>query len=169
MKRRFGAVVAVIGALALGTAGCATTDSGSGDDTGSQGNATGTEFDDGSLGSQNSVSSTAISDLKEVYFDYDQSTIRDDSARTLRANADTIKRNGDWGQITISGNTDERGSEEYNLALGERRATAVRRYLTDLGVASSRLRTVSFGEAKPAVPGHDESAYRYNRRSEFTN
>ena len=80
----------------------------------------------------------------------------------------TIIENPD-SRITISGNTDERGSEEYNLALGERRATAVRRYLTDLGVASSRLRTVSFGEAKPAVPGHDESAYRYNRRSEFTN
>ena len=84
-------------------------------------------------------------------------------------NASVIKGNADWGQITVEGNTDERGSEEYNLALGERRAMAVKRYLVDLGVPGSRLRTVSFGEAKPAVPGHDESAWRYNRRSDFSN
>ena len=87
----------------------------------------------------------------------------------LRNNASVIKENADWGKITVEGNTDERGSEEYNLALGERRATAVKRYLVDLGVPGSRLRTVSFGEAKPAVPGHDESAWRYNRRSDFSN
>ena len=78
-------------------------------------------------------------------------------------------KDGRVRDITIQGNTDERGSEEYNLALGERRATAVTRYLVDLGVPGSRLRTVSFGEAKPAVPGHDESAWRYNRRSDFSN
>ena len=71
------------------------------------------------------------------------------------------------GVITIEGHCDERGSEEYNLALGERRASGVKRYLVDLGVPASRLRTVSFGEAKPAVVGHDESAWRYNRRAEF--
>ena len=69
--------------------------------------------------------------------------------------------------MTIEGHCDERGSEEYNLALGERRANAVKRYMVDLGVPSSQLRTVSFGEAKPAVVGHDESAWRYNRRTEF--
>ena len=68
----------------------------------------------------------------------------------------------------MEGHCDERGSEEYNLALGDRRAHAVQRSLVDLGVSSSRLRTVSFGEAKPAVQGHNESAWRYNRRSEFT-
>jgi peptidoglycan-associated lipoprotein len=71
------------------------------------------------------------------------------------------------GKVTIEGHTDERGSAEYNLALGERRANAVKRYLVDLGVSSSKLRTVSFGEERPAVQGHDESAWRYNRRAEF--
>ena len=119
------------------------------------------------MGAGSSVSSDAIGDLEVVYFDYDQSNIRSDAAGTLRGNAEAIKQNTSWGQVTIQGNTDERGSEEYNLALGERRATAVQRYLVDLGVPTSRLRTVSFGEAKPAVPGHDESAWRYNRRAEF--
>jgi peptidoglycan-associated lipoprotein len=69
--------------------------------------------------------------------------------------------------ITIEGHCDERGSEEYNLALGERRAAAVRQYLVDSGVSAGKLDTVSFGEAKPAVQGHDESAWRWNRRGEF--
>jgi peptidoglycan-associated lipoprotein len=171
MRRRFGAVMIVIGALALGGLGCATTDSATKDSASDRTTGTGTnsEFDDGSMGSSSSVSGAAIGDLEAVYFDFDQSSIRSDAAGTLRGNAEAIKRNGSWGQITIQGNTDERGSEEYNLALGERRATAVQRYLIDLGVPSSRLRTVSFGEATPAVPGHDESAYRYNRRAEFAN
>ena len=169
MRRRFGAIVIVIGAIALGSAGCASKHAGSADDTSGQDAGTGSEFDDGSLGKGSSVSTATLTDLDSVYFDYDKSTIRSDSAQALRGNAGVIKANADWGQITIEGNTDERGSEEYNLALGERRAMAVKRYLVDLGVPSSRLRTVSFGEAKPAVPGHDESAYRYNRRSDFSN
>jgi peptidoglycan-associated lipoprotein len=169
MKRGFGAVVIAIGALALGSTGCATTDTESADKAASDQSGTGSEFDDGSLGSGSGASSTTLSDLETVYFDYDKSNIRSDGASALRNNADIIKRNTSWGEITIEGNTDERGSEEYNLALGERRAMAVKRYLTDLGVSSTRLRIVSFGEAKPAVPGHDESAYRYNRRSDFSN
>jgi peptidoglycan-associated lipoprotein len=169
MKRRFGAIVIVIGAIALGFAGCASKQAGNADDASGQGTGTGSEFDDGSLGQGSSVSTSTISDLETVYFDYDKSSIRNDSAGVLRNNAGAIKENSDWGQVTVEGNTDERGSEEYNLALGERRAMAVKRYLVDLGVPSSRLRTVSFGEAKPAVPGHDESAYRYNRRSDFSN
>jgi peptidoglycan-associated lipoprotein len=167
MKRRVFAIVTVIGALAFSVSGCATTDSATSDSASDQAGGTGTDFDDGSMGAGSSVSSDTIGDLEAVYFDYDQSNIRSDAAATLRGNAEAIKQNSSWGQITIQGNTDERGSEEYNLALGERRATAVQRYLVDLGVPSSRLRTVSFGEAKPAVPGHDESAYRYNRRAEF--
>jgi len=169
MKRGFGAVVIAIGALALGFTGCATTDEGSADDAASDHAGTGSEFDDGSLGSGSAVSTSTISDLETVYFDYDKSNIRSDGAAVLRNNAEVIKGNTGWGELTIEGNTDERGSEEYNLALGERRAMAVKRYLTDLGVPATRLRIVSFGEAKPAVPGHDESAYRYNRRSDFSN
>ena len=67
----------------------------------------------------------------------------------------------------LQGYTDERGTEEYNLALGERRANSVKRYLESLGVPGSRIDTVSFGEADPAVPGHDESAWRWNRRVQF--
>jgi peptidoglycan-associated lipoprotein len=169
MSRRFGAIVIAIGAIALGSAGCASKQAGTADDTAGQGAGTGSEFDDGSMGQGSSVSTSTIADLASVYFDYDKSAIRSDGAEVLRGNAGVIKANADLSQITIEGNTDERGSEEYNLALGERRAMAVKRYLVDLGVPDSRLRTVSFGEAKPAVPGHDESAYRYNRRSDFSN
>ena len=167
MGWRFGAIV--IGVIALGFAGCASKQAGDAGDASGQGTGTGSEFDDGSLGDGSSVSTSNISDLETIYFDYDKSAIRNDSAGVLRNNASVIKGNADWGQVTVEGNTDERGSEEYNLALGERRAKAVKRYLVDLGVPSTRLRTVSFGEAKPAVPGHDESAWRYNRRSDFSN
>jgi len=169
MKRRFGAVVLASAAIALVSAGCASKHAGNADDASNQGTRTGSEFDDGSRGQDTSASKSAISDLGTVYFDFDKSTIRSDGAEVLRVNATVIKENGNWGEITIEGNTDERGSEEYNLALGERRAMAVQRYLVDLGVPASRLRTVSFGEAKPAVPGHDESAWRYNRRADFSN
>jgi peptidoglycan-associated lipoprotein len=106
-----------------------------------------------------------MTDLQTVYFDFDRSDIRPDARDALRANADRIKSSSDT--VTIQGNTDERGSAEYNLALGERRANAAKRYLVDLGVASSQLKTVSFGEDRPAVQGHDESAWRYNRRADF--
>ncbi len=107
-------------------------------------------------------------EVTTVYFDYNRSEVRPDARDALRANADAIGM-GDGDRITVEGHCDERGSTEYNLALGERRANAVKRYLVDLGVPSSRLRTVSFGEDRPAVQGHDESAWRYNRRADFVN
>ena len=110
---------------------------------------------------------TSVPTLEAVYFDFNRFEIRADARPLLRANAQAIADNEDWGTIIIEGHCDERGSEEYNLALGERRARAVRRYLSDLGVPRSRMDVVSFGEAKPAVMGHDESAWRYNRRSDF--
>ena len=168
MKRGIGAIVVVMGALALGIAGCQTTGTGGDDGSGELGSGTGTGWDDNSEGQPVPVEAVSISALEPVYFDFDQSSIRADSAGSLRKNAKTIKENASWGQVTVQGHTDERGSEEYNLALGERRASAVKRYLVDLGVSASRMRVVSFGEAKPAVPGHDESAWRYNRRSEFS-
>ena len=104
-------------------------------------------------------------ELGTVYFDFDRAEIRGDARPILRGNANEM---GDApGVVTIEGNTDERGSSEYNLALGERRARSVKRYLVDLGVSSSKMRTVSFGEDRPAVQGHDESAWRYNRRADF--
>ena len=106
-------------------------------------------------------------ELKVVYFDFDRADIRSDQRAALKANAETIRKS-DWSSVTVAGHCDERGSEEYNLALGERRANMVKQYLADLGVPRSKLRTVSFGEARPAVRGHDESAWRYNRRAEFS-
>lgn len=105
--------------------------------------------------------------LDPVYFDYDRWQLREDARKTLQSNAEQIKENPDWGVLTIAGHCDERGSDEYNLALGERRAAAVKRYLQDLGIPAQRFETVSFGEDRPAVPGHDESAWRYNRRTEL--
>ena len=106
--------------------------------------------------------------LAPVYFDTDQALIRTDARRPLKARAETIRQHPEWGVVTIQGHCDERGTDEYNIALGERRAAAVKRYLVDLGVPDSRLETVTYGESRPTVRGHDEISWRYNRRSEFT-
>jgi peptidoglycan-associated lipoprotein len=106
-----------------------------------------------------------VAGLETVYFDYDQSVIRDDQRATLGNNANAIKGMS-LAKVTIEGHCDERGSDEYNLALGERRANAVRQYLVDSGVTAS-VDTVSYGESRPAVQGSDESAWRMNRRAEF--
>jgi peptidoglycan-associated lipoprotein len=110
--------------------------------------------------------SEPTAELQTVYFDYDRASIRDDQKGALRANAAAVKA-GSWSTVVVEGHCDERGSEEYNLALGERRANAIKQYLIDSGVSSSRLDTVSFGEASPAVRGHTEGAWSQNRRSEF--
>ena len=105
----------------------------------------------------------AALELGTVYFDFDSAVLRSDATGTLKKNAAAI--GGESGAIvTLEGHCDERGSEEYNLALGERRAEAVRTYLVDLGISGASLRVVSFGEAKPAVMGHDEAAWKWNRR-----
>lgn len=105
--------------------------------------------------------------LKTVYFELDSYVIGDEAKIALRNNAKTIKSDPSIGVITIEGHCDERGSEEYNLALGDRRAIGVKRYLVDLGVPEAKLTTVTYGETKPVVNGHDESAWRHNRRSEL--
>ncbi len=168
MQRRFVArwMTPVAAVFALAAVGCQST---GGSESSSSGG-TGSEFREDPLGSESpgGGSGTDVSGLQTVYFDYDAFTIRSDAKPALRDNAQAIGDHEEWGVVTIEGHCDERGSEEYNLALGERRANGVKRYLVDLGVSSSRVRTVSFGEAKPSVMGHDESAWRYNRRSDFT-
>ena len=104
-------------------------------------------------------------DLGTIYFDYDASAIRADARTVLRKNAEALRASGE--QVTIEGHCDERGDEEYNLALGERRATAVKKYLVNLGVGSGQLRTISYGESKPAAVGHSEESWQWNRRAEF--
>ena len=108
-----------------------------------------------------------VPELRTVYFDFDKYDIRADARPILKANADMIRASSSLGRVTLQGSCDERGSEEYNIGLGERRANAVKRYLIDLGVPAARIDTVSFGEMKPAVMGHDESAWRWNRRVDF--
>ncbi|MEN8184468.1 MAG: OmpA family protein, partial [Myxococcota bacterium] len=86
---------------------------------------------------------------------------------TLAAHAGAIQAHPEWGVLTVEGHCDERGSYEYNLALGKSRAEVVKRFLIEQGVPASRLTTVSFGESKPITMGHDELAWRQNRRSEL--
>ncbi|HOK08352.1 MAG TPA: peptidoglycan-associated lipoprotein Pal [Candidatus Hydrogenedens sp.] len=104
--------------------------------------------------------------LETVYFDFDSSALRPDAIATLQKNAEKIKQVPNV-IIQLAGHCDERGTQEYNLALGERRALAVRDYLIKLGIPASRLVTISYGEEYPADPGHDESAWAKNRRVEF--
>lgn len=106
------------------------------------------------------------SDLADVRFEYDSSKIKASEAATLKANAKWLKANPST-DVVVQGHCDERGTNEYNLALGERRAKAVAQYLQKLGVASSQLTTVSYGEEMPLDPGHDESAWAKNRRVHF--
>ncbi len=107
-----------------------------------------------------------ISELKDVYFDFDQSAIREDSRKLLNEDVEWVRKHP-MAKVTIEGHCDERGSSEYNLALGERRARATRDYLVAAGVAANRISTISFGKERPFVAGHDESAWRWNRRAHF--
>lgn len=99
-----------------------------------------------------------------VFFDFDSSTLRGDAVGTLTSKADCLA--GATGPLLIEGHADERGTIEYNLALGERRADSVVRWLTSRGIAASRLRATSLGEERPAASGHDEAAWSANRRVE---
>ncbi len=101
-----------------------------------------------------------------IYFDFDSSTVREDALPVIKAHADYLASNSGVG-ITIEGHCDERGTREYNIALGERRADAVRRLLIANGVASNQIRTISYGEERPSMLGHNESAWSANRRAEF--
>ncbi|MCB9367288.1 MAG: peptidoglycan-associated lipoprotein Pal [Calditrichaeota bacterium] len=104
--------------------------------------------------------------IRPVLFDYDKSDIRAEGREIIRSNADIFRKWESW-QITVEGHCDERGTNEYNLALGERRARAAQRALEAEGIAASRIRTISYGEERPADPGHSESSWSRNRRAEF--
>jgi peptidoglycan-associated lipoprotein len=106
------------------------------------------------------------SPFQPLFFGYDQSEVSPEGQQVLNANAEIMKKFGTW-VITIEGHADERGTAEYNLALGERRALAARNYLVSLGVPANRLRTVSYGKEFPFDPGHTEEAYAKNRRAHF--
>lgn len=106
------------------------------------------------------------SPLKPVFFRLDASEVDADGQQALQTNAEILKRYQTW-QISIEGHADERGSAEYNLALGERRAVAARNYLVSLGIPADRVKTVSYGKEFPFDPGHNEEAWAKNRRAHF--
>ncbi len=103
----------------------------------------------------------------KVYFDFDNSDLSKSSRDTLTRSAEILIKDKKTVKVRIEGNCDERGSAEYNLALGERRAKAAAKYLTTLGVQPERLSVLSYGKEKPAVQGSDEAAWSKNRRDEF--
>ncbi|VAW49797.1 Tol-Pal system peptidoglycan-associated lipoprotein PAL [hydrothermal vent metagenome] len=102
-----------------------------------------------------------------VYFDFDQSDVKSQFYSTIKANADYMALEP-TAKVTVKGYCDERGTREYNIALGERRANAVKRALIAEGVSPSRIQVISYGEENPAVEGHNEAAWAKNRRAEFS-
>lgn len=104
--------------------------------------------------------------FQSIYFDFDKSFIRSDAREPLESNARMLKDNPGV-KIRIEGNCDERGTVEYNLALGQRRADAAREYLIDLGIKPEQMTTISYGKERPRNPGHDEEAWQENRRDDF--
>jgi peptidoglycan-associated lipoprotein len=104
--------------------------------------------------------------LETVYFDFDQYSLNSAAREILRRNAEILRSHPEI-LVEIQGNCDDRGSEEYNLALGERRAKSAKDYLVNSGIPRGRISTVSFGESNPATIGQTESAWRLNRRDEF--
>ena len=104
------------------------------------------------------------SPLKPVFFAYDSDAIDEEAKKVLTANAEVLKTYRTW-VITIEGHCDERGTAEYNLALGDRRALAAKTYLVSLGIASDRIRTVSYGNEFPFDPAHTDAAWAKNRRA----
>lgn len=114
----------------------------------------------------NKVEDAATLSADTVYFDYDKSAIKSGEVSKISAVADYLKGHPQ-ADLKVEGHCDERGTEEYNRALGERRALSIRERLVNAGISGDRITTVSFGEEKPADPGHDEAAWAKNRRGEF--
>jgi peptidoglycan-associated lipoprotein len=105
-------------------------------------------------------------ELMDAFFDYDDASLRDDAKNALETNAKYLERN-DGERIVIEGHCDERGSVEYNLALGEKRARAARDFLVSYGISTGRITTISYGKERPFDPGHGEEAWAKNRRAHF--
>lgn len=123
-------------------------------------------LEDDSLMSKSLDDLNRDSPLKPVFYDLDSSDVNAEGQQILQANAAVMKRFPTW-QITIEGHCDERGTAEYNLALGERRALAVKTYLVSLGIPADKVRTVSYGKEFPFDAGHDDNAWAKNRRAHF--
>jgi peptidoglycan-associated lipoprotein len=107
-----------------------------------------------------------VADLRDIHFDFDKYTIRPEDGQILARDAQWLKKNPN-DLLLIEGHCDERGTSEYNLALGERRAKAAMTYLMDQGVAAKRITTISYGKERPQCTGHDEACWAKNRRAHF--
>ncbi|HZS67424.1 MAG TPA: peptidoglycan-associated lipoprotein Pal [Burkholderiales bacterium] len=118
----------------------------------------------GIFGSRNA--GAVMPQARSVYYEFDRSEIKADSTKVIDANAQYLLEHPEL-KVKVEGNADERGSREYNLALGQRRADAVQKRMTILGIPSDRIETVSYGKEKPKAVGHDESAWSENRRSDI--
>ena len=145
--------------------------------TGSYGSGSGTGRTGGSLSESGLAKGERIQErvqgsedgtgpLADIYFNYDSSDLSEESLAALQANAEWLKNNQD-ASVEVEGHCDERGTIEYNLALGAKRARAAREYLVALGVEASRLSTISYGEELPKCPDQNESCWQQNRRSHF--
>jgi peptidoglycan-associated lipoprotein len=165
------AIAAIVAAL-----GCAgSSEFGEGDDaTSGRGSALlgeevgGSEFEryGGAMGSELSASERDALGLQTVYFAFDEFSLSGTARETLRRDAEILRSHPEI-LVEIQGNCDDRGSEEYNLALGERRARAAKDYLVNSGISRQRISTVSFGESNPAAMGQSERAWQLNRRDDF--
>jgi peptidoglycan-associated lipoprotein len=171
---RIGLVWIAVSAIATAL-GCASTEYGeegggtSGRGSGLTGEEVGgSEFEryGGAMGSELSEAERDALGLQTVYFAFDEYSLSGVARETLRRNAEILRSHPDI-LVEIQGNCDDRGSEEYNLALGERRARAAKDYLVDSGISHGRISTVSFGENNPVAMGQNERAWQLNRRDEF--
>ncbi len=114
-----------------------------------------------------SVDEIFKSEIHDVFFDFDRYELTPEAKDILRRDADVLNNKIPDARILIEGHCDERGTEEYNLALGDKRANAVKEYLVTLGVSPSRIQTISYGEERPFDPAHNEEAWAKNRRAHF--
>ncbi len=115
---------------------------------------------------ERAAAAEAAAGLKPIYFDFDKAFIRSDARSVMKANAEWLKSHPN-AKVRIEGNCDERGTIEYNQALGQRRAAAAKKYLTDLGISAKRISLISYGKEKPVCKEGTEDCWQKNRRDEF--
>ena len=174
-------VLALMVSLSLFASGCAkkTVETGPDASVAGSGAAVSSEADSGMASTEESLESAAgkagsqtflegrtSAPLLPIYFDFDKFNLRADQVTRVEKNAAFLKANPRV-RVRIEGNCDERGTNEYNMALGERRALSAKKYLVNLGVEQGRLKTMSYGEEKPMLHGHDELSWAQNRRDDF--
>ncbi len=161
---KFGMLAVMVAAVAL--TGCKKKPKAGAGGVDDVGGVMGTDLYGEGLGARPDSLTEVASQFGMVYFDFDSAQVNPGERSKVEAVANYLRSNSAVGVI-VEGHCDERGSNEYNLALGERRALAVRAYLVSLGVDAGRIQTKSFGEERPVAMGHDDASWSQNRRAEF--